>query len=59
MENLELKIGDVVYLNSEKSVKMTVTATDTKFGIELHYFNEVKREFIKVYLPIGSLTLSD
>lgn len=59
MSELKLKVGDVVYLNSEKSIKMTVTNPSSQFGVEVYYFNEIKKEFVKGHFPANALTLAD
>ena len=40
-----LKVGDIVYLNSEKDVKLTVTALLTMERLEATYWNRAKGEF--------------
>lgn len=41
----ELKIGDVVVLNSEKDIKLTVTAILAFEKLETTYWNGIKGEF--------------
>lgn len=41
----ELKIGDVVVLNSEKDIKLTVTAILAFERLEATYWNGIKGEF--------------
>lgn len=59
MNDLKLKVGAVVYLNSEKSIKMTITNPSAQLGVEVYYFNEIKKEFVKGYFPANALTLAD
>lgn len=47
MDNL--KIGDVVYLNSEERVKITVAELGINKTFQGVYYNEVKHEFL--YTP--------
>lgn len=41
----QLNVGDVVYLNSEDDVKMTVVAVDDT-EIQCAYFNKVEAKFV-------------
>ncbi len=53
----ELKIGDVVYLNSEDRIEMTVVwIDDYKVFAKCAYFNGQTHTFEKVEFPINALT---
>lgn len=41
----ELKVGDVVYLNSEKDIQLTVTSLLAYDKLEAIYWNGFKGEF--------------
>ena len=41
----ELKVGDVVYLNSENSIKLTITSLLVHERLEATYWNNSKGEF--------------
>ena len=51
----QLKVGDVVYLNSEDDVKMTIVAVDDT-EIQCVYFNKVETKFVlTMALPIEAV----
>lgn len=52
----ELKIGDVVNLNSEESIDMTVIWIDEYKTATCAYFNSQTHIFEKVKFPINALT---
>lgn len=41
----ELKVGDIVILNSEEDIKLTVTALLINECLEATYWNQLKGEF--------------
>ena len=52
----ELKVGDVVYLNSENRVKMTVSYVSNG-QIECIYYNPTTHKFeTTITMPIGVVT---
>lgn len=51
----ELKIGDVVYLNSEDRVVMTVVWVDED-EVTCAYFNGQTHTFVQVKFPINAVT---
>lgn len=52
----ELKVGDVVYLNSENRVKMTVSYVGDG-EIECIYYNPTTHKFeTTIMMPIGVVT---
>ncbi len=52
----ELKEGDVVILNSEKDIKLTVTAILAYEKLEATYWNNLKGEFQTVVGGINAFT---
>ena len=53
----QLKVGDVVYLNSENGVKMTVTSVENG-EIQCIYFNSSEQKFVLTpTMPEEAVTL--
>ena len=52
----QLKVGDVVYLNSQDGVEMTVAEISDN-GVECIYFNTTDRRFVRtIPMPADALT---
>lgn len=49
-------IGDIVYLNSEDKVEMTVIWIDEYKTVTCAYFNSLTHTFEKVKFPINALS---
>ena len=52
----EFKIGDIVYLNSEDKIEMTIVWIDEYKTATCAYFNSLTHTFERVKFPISSLT---
>ena len=53
----QLKVGDVVYLNSEKNVPMTVASVDNG-EIQCIYFSKTEQKFVQTMaIPEEALVL--
>lgn len=50
----EFRVGDVVYLNSEDRIEMTIVEIHTE--VTCAYFNEQTHKFEEVTFPINALT---
>ncbi|MDL2303082.1 hypothetical protein LJC28_01675 [Dysgonomonas sp. OttesenSCG-928-D17] len=54
--NTELRVGDIVYLNSKPEVKLTVSKIVDNIRVELTYYDEITKEFKKFMGARGSFT---
>lgn len=52
----EFRIGDIVYLNSEDKIEMTIVWIDEYKTATCAYFNSLTHTFERVKFPISSLT---
>ena len=52
----ELKVGDIVYLNSDDRIEMTVVWIDEYKTATCAHFNSLTHIFERVQFPINALT---